>query len=127
MPVWKYYQGSILMDFADSETTALTSNHLEEVFQQNIREGTKSMADFKGKQLANVSDVADSLTIGNVFPQRGGGPDVRLEISIPIPPMSTVLISRIDIRQAMMMKMMGGAAALQAYFDQFTIRLERVA
>lgn len=126
MPVWKYYEDSVVVDFADSDTTAITSNKLEEVYQQNIKQKETKMVNFNNKQIANVCDISISVSIRNDFAQKNGGPNIELEIDVPVPPMSTISIGQIDVRRATIMKIMD-EKKLQNYFDKFTIKLVRFA
>ena len=88
MPTWKYFdEDGSLTEFRPASIAI----DLEKLYQDNIATGSKSIGSFRGKQVVNVSDTDNSITIGN---QTGLG---AVELKVPVPKMSLVRISEIEI------------------------------
>lgn len=125
MPVWKYHELWGLEDFPDTATTALTSNKLEEIYQKNIRDGTNVLINLNEREVANVGNVMSFYKIGKDYPEYNEGKGIRIEIAVPIPPMTTVLIRDIVFKEAIYEWMYHGDTCLKEFLEQFYIPLAR--
>jgi hypothetical protein len=98
-------------DFIDDETT---SAKIEEIFQENIRTEKIRCVDIDSNIIINVSNKHVKIIIGNI-----------MRLFVLIPPMSAVMINKIDIKTAFFLKLRN-IDKFDQYLSKFLFKFERI-